>query len=116
MVRQNYAIASATGKPGWFNVGKSIAHSFGKGAENVEVRGWGINKGRQAVYDSVGNLVTSPENMGTYDFGTPLTQSHYILDIQPWLAWENSPQDTTNYLERGGSVSHTGLEFFFGQY
>ncbi|MBN2306801.1 hypothetical protein JXD20_02350 [Candidatus Peregrinibacteria bacterium] len=52
------------------------------------------------ILDNNDERVDSSENMGTFDFGTPLSAEHYILDIEPWLIWGNSPNDTTTYEDR----------------
>ncbi|MBU1017761.1 hypothetical protein KKA33_01905 [Patescibacteria group bacterium] len=63
-------------------------------------------------YDKKGNLVTSEENKGTFDFKPPTKNildpiesakslfNHYTIDVKPWLMWGNSPKDSTTYKER----------------
>ena len=88
----------------WIKIpGNAIAHNLAGAEGNVDYRGVGIRVGQQAIYDINGNLVASYENMGTYDFSrNPILNfdQHKILDIKPWIAWGNSPYDTTTQEER----------------
>ena len=57
--------------------------------------------GREAVYDKNGQLVTNEYNKGSYNYGSydkPLTK--FLVDILPWIAFGNSPEDPTNQEER----------------
>ncbi|MFH0838443.1 MAG: RHS repeat-associated core domain-containing protein [Patescibacteria group bacterium] len=114
MVMQNYAIASETGKPGWFRAGESTTHNLAGAKNNIDIRGMGINEGKQAIYDTKGNLVTSAENQGTFDFGTPGTEAHYNFDILPWVMWGNTPNDMTSSQERRNGVPLIILELLYG--
>lgn len=61
---------------------------------------------REAIYDSKGNLVTAPEDMGTYNFipsdhdGWRGFVGHILQDVIPWYRWGNSPEDTTEFIDR----------------
>jgi hypothetical protein len=83
----------------------SPAHNVGTEG-NIEYRGIAGTKreGQQVVYDINGNLVTSHENAGSYDYELPrainLYQSHLDVDVEPWLEYGNSPQDTTTKEQR----------------
>ena len=84
--------------------GDAIAHNIGTSG-NRDYRGRGYYEGMQAVYDRYGNLVTTPENMGTYDFEAPsMLNSFYIdhaeVDVNPWIIWGNSPLDKTRKKDR----------------
>ncbi len=81
--------------------GEAMAHNVGEGVSgNSDYRGIGPRAGHQAVYDSNGRLVTTPENRGTYDFAKPGSMAHLNMDVLPWIKWGNSPDDTTTPLQR----------------
>jgi RHS repeat-associated protein len=86
----------------WSSLGEAVAHNLNGESGNVDYRGIGARSGQQAIYDSSGKLVTSPENEGTYDFASPLASQldHYNMDVAPWISWGNSPKDTTTGLQR----------------
>ena len=98
-----FAIASGN----YDNLGEANCHNMGIGTYgNKDYRGKGIAEGQQAIYDTNGNLVTSPENMGTFDFGAPGTMAHKVLDVKPWIDWGNSPQDRTSMGQRMDTVEN----------
>lgn len=99
----------------WDCMGEALAHNMNGAEENIDYRGTGVYEGMQAVYNSNGQLVTNEENKGTYDFGTPLTEDHFRMDIEPWVKWGNSPQDTTAYGERSPAVHYEALEMWYGE-
>jgi len=90
---------------------------------NTDYRGLGPRTGQQAIYDSEGNLVSTPENMGTYDYESPgifTLDEHHYLDIIPWLIWGSSPLDSTTYEARvkaftGKEENLKYFEFFVGE-
>ena len=47
----------------------------------------------------------------TYDFVTPgdSIEGHWITDVNPWIRWGNSPDDTTTPQERQDAVDATTL-------
>ena len=56
----------------------------------------------EAIYNSKGELVEDPRDVGTYNF-CPSGKSmigHYIQDVRPWIRWGNSPEDTTTPWQR----------------
>ena len=56
----------------------------------------------EAIYDSNGNLVEDPRDIGTYNY-CPLVDSaigHFFVDVLPWIIWGNSADDTTTVGER----------------
>jgi RHS repeat-associated protein len=85
----------------WDNIGEAIAHNIGTSG-NVDYRGKGVRIGQQAIYNSSGNLVTSPENMGTFDFVSPIKDilGHARADLRSWLWWGNGNGDTSTRAER----------------
>ncbi|MBU0706325.1 LysM peptidoglycan-binding domain-containing protein [Patescibacteria group bacterium] len=103
------------------NIGSATCHNLGIGVYgNQDYRGTGSSEGQQAIYDANGKLVTSYENMGTYDFETPtiknLYTNHLTVDVQPWIEFGNSPFDTTTKSDRintmGASIQgRFGLEY-----
>lgn len=91
----------------------STTHNLAGASGNVDYRGIGAREGQQAVYDKDGKLVMTAENKGTYDFGLP-TESrldHKKMDIEPWLRWGNSPQDTTTAQERENAAGGKALDW-----
>jgi len=55
----------------------------------------------------VGNLVTTPENRGTYDFEPPKgpfdafnLYDQSKIDVDPWIVWGNSPLDKSTSMDR----------------
>jgi RHS repeat-associated protein len=86
----------------WNNMGESIAHNLDGASGNIDYRGKGLNIGQQAIYDQNGYLVETPENMGTYDFIPPTVSlsGHGTVDVEPWIEWGNSPQDSTSKWDR----------------
>jgi RHS repeat-associated protein len=90
---------------GWTNYGNTPTHNLDGASGNVDFRG---PNGEQAVYDGNGNLVTSEENMGTYDFYSPTISKyrHSRLDVAPWIRWGNSTQDSTSWWDRVRAFSN----------
>lgn len=85
--------------------GEAYCHNMGFGVYgNKDYRGEDISEGKQAIYDSSGQLVTTAEDMGTYDFQPPSGLSdyinHYTVDVLPWIRWGNAPQDSTTMGQR----------------
>ncbi|MEZ4513857.1 MAG: WXG100 family type VII secretion target [Chloroflexota bacterium] len=102
-------------KDEWDCADNAPAHNLKGASGNVDCRGRGSRAGQQAIYDVHGNLVTSSENVGTYDFAPPPRRSdtflhpvdsykkaeeHWKMDVEPWLKWGNSDTDTTTPEER----------------
>ncbi len=62
----------------------------------------------EAIYDASGKLITSDEDLGTYNYYPYNNDSnkfranigHFVNDVLPWLKWGNTENDTTNDLER----------------
>ena len=88
----------------WKNFGEAVAHNIAGASGNIDYRGTGPRTGQQAIYNSSGDLVTNPENEGTFDFSPPTTfwgsVKHYFMDVQPWIDYGNGPTDTTTRTER----------------
>lgn len=79
---------------------KSAFHRLGKGAEK-NVKYVSPDGRHEAVYDQNGNLVTSDENMGTYNFVGPDDGfGHFREDVAPYWLWGNTPNDGTSLLTR----------------
>jgi RHS repeat-associated protein len=92
----------------WSSKGAAIAHNLAGASGNMDYRGIGARDGQQAIYDSNGSLITSPENMGTYDFGDIKLSNigvidHVEMDLLPWIQWGNTPRDTTSASERNNA-------------
>jgi len=86
----------------WDIEGEAVAHNLAGASGNIDYRGKGSRIGQQAIYDVKGNIVLTPENMGTFDFVSPNINlhGHGVVDVEPWLKWGNSPQDSTTKWER----------------
>ena len=57
--------------------------------------------GQEVIFDRYGNIVTSPENIGTFNYGTnPMYPSHILFDVIPYYIWGNSVYDTTPFWQR----------------
>ena len=57
--------------------------------------------GQEVIFDRYGNIVTSPENIGTFNYGTdPNSKEHFYYDVLPYWIWGNSENDTTPFLYR----------------
>ena len=56
----------------------------------------------EAIYDANGNLVTSAEDVGTYNFISPNDNAigHFMVDVIPWIIYGNSEEDTTSIIQR----------------
>jgi RHS repeat-associated protein len=96
----------------WQREGIATAHNVGKRISgNKDYRGVGPRAHQQAIYDSSGRLVKTLENLGTYDFVTPAKKldipSHWVTDVNPWIEWGNSPNDTSTREERIKAICST---------
>ncbi|MGD9910490.1 MAG: RHS repeat-associated core domain-containing protein [Candidatus Izemoplasmatales bacterium] len=62
---------------------------------------------REVIYDSSGNMVTDPRDIGTYNYSPSGTFfgsiGHMAVDVVPWVLWGNSEDDDTNIFERAAS-------------
>ena len=58
--------------------------------------------GREAVFDSKGNLVTNSYNRGSFNYYSNEKEpiKKFIFDIAPWLVWGNTRDDPTVFNER----------------
>jgi len=56
----------------------------------------------EAIFDSEGDLVTAPEDYGTYNFSSPNEDpvGHFYMDVLPWLVWGNEENDSTTASKR----------------
>jgi hypothetical protein len=78
---------------------KSIYHRMGP--DNEDNKKYVSPDGQcEAVYDKNGNLVTNPENVGTYNFYPPNNGlGHFLADVLPYYFFGNSGYDTTTQLD-----------------
>jgi hypothetical protein len=101
--RFNEQVSYEVAKETWDGSVPAGLHQWGAdGKENQKFVSSG-GKHSENVFDSNGNLVTDPENMGTYNFFSPSGPSgllHLRYDVNPYLKWGNSPEDTTTQQER----------------
>ncbi len=58
--------------------------------------------GTEVVVDPNGNMVTSPENQGSFNYYHPEKRplAHYMADIKPWIEFGNHPNDKTSKSQR----------------
>lgn len=102
------------------NLGVAAVHNFDTSG-NEDWRGLldGPYEGWQIVTAPNGTIVTSPENIGTFDFRPPpeggITElgghmfgGHLQFDITPWLEWGNLPQDSTTRERRLEALNSMG--------
>jgi len=56
----------------------------------------------EAIYDSNGNIVKDPRDIGTYNYFNPDKNKvlHGIFDVVPWIICGNSNDDTTTIFQR----------------
>ena len=56
----------------------------------------------EVIFDAQGNIVTAPEDYGTYNYANPSKDpvGHFYKDVLPWLIWGNDERDTTNMDQR----------------
>jgi len=109
----------------WDSKGETGTHNVNADG-NIDYRGLSDQEGQQAIYDSNGNLVLTPENMGTYDYEEPTIQNNYYrnhaeADVRPWIEWGNSPQDKTTKRNRICAMSKSrsgrlGLDYLNYKY
>lgn len=94
---------------GWDNRVASDCHQFtSKDKSNSK---WVSQDGRfEAIFDKLGNLVTAPEDFGTFNFADPNSNplGHFVKDVLPWLAYGNSADDSTTVAQRFNSFFVNG--------
>lgn len=57
--------------------------------------------GQEVIFDKDGNIVTSPENGGTKNYGpNPASPEHGFYDVLPYWMWGNSEDDSTPFWNR----------------
>ena len=56
----------------------------------------------EVIYNSKGERVDDPRDIGTYNFASPDTDpiGHFFKDVYPWIKYGNSENDTTSATER----------------
>ena len=90
----------------------AIAHNLNGESGNMDCRGkvGTPREHQQMIVAPNGMIVTSPENMGTYDFVPPHGiingVGHFGVDVFPWIIWGNSENDTTSGRERFGALMY----------
>ena len=86
---------------GWDNGVASDCHQFtSKDKSNTK---WVSKDGRlEVIFDKNGKIVTDPADYGTFNFADPNRDplGHLMKDVIPWLAYGNSPEDTTTVAQR----------------
>ena len=105
-------------EPGhWDCKQNAIAHNLNGDSGNMDCRGkvGTPREHQQMVVAPDGMIVTSDENMGTYDFVSPhgfiKTIFHGAADTVPWIIWGNSPYDKTGVRERMAGLIKGFLEY-----
>ena len=87
------------------------AHNVGTSG-NIEYRGVDKRSGQQIIFDKDGNIVTTPENKGTYDYIIPKFGSygdHNRYDVNPWIKYGNSANDTTTSQQRRDGLRESSV-------
>ncbi len=56
----------------------------------------------EVIFNSEGDVVTAPEDEGTYNFADPNTDpiGHFNKDVLPWIIWGNEETDSTDMSAR----------------
>ena len=85
----------AMSTPGADNSISAACHQFtAKDGSNTKVC-W--PNGKEGIYDSDGNLVTNPKDIGTYNYSVPIdtwsSVKHGVLDVAPWVIFGNNDND-----------------------
>ena len=80
----------------------AACHQFtAKNGPNVKVC-W--PDGKEGIYDSVGNKVIDPRDIGTYNYFVPNSMKgvigHAFKDVLPWVFFGNSDEDTSWMYQR----------------
>ena len=98
-------------KNSWEGGKVAPAHNVGTSG-NIEYRGIGNRTGQQIIFDKNGNIVTTPENKGTYDYVVPKVKvtspldtykslkNHNLYDVNPWIKYGNSAKDKSTKQQR----------------
>ncbi len=84
--------------------GRALCHQNTALAKGPNVKYLSGDGHREVIYDADGNMVTAPEDMGTYNGSPPNgfigSIGHFFADMLPWYLWGNSPDDSTTTVER----------------
>ena len=97
----------------------AIAHNLNGESGNMDCRGkvGTPREHQQMIVAPNGMIVTSPENMGTYDFVPPHGiingAGHFGVDVFPWIIWGNNPIDQTDVIDRGLAVSKGSAKYLY---
>lgn len=92
---------------GWKDNVAANCHQFSATGNNVNSKFVSPDGTREVIYDTAGNIVTDPRDIGTYNY-CPSDQGnkiiagvgHLFMDVLPWYVWGNSEDDSTNMMER----------------
>ncbi len=86
---------------GWSDKVASDCHQF-TSPDKSHVKFVSPNGKYEVIFDADGNVVTAPEDYGTYNFADPETDpiGHFYEDVLPWLMWGNSEDDSTDPQQR----------------
>lgn len=94
---------TAANEAGWDSGVAANAHQF-SAVDGENVKFVDPDGKREVIFDSSGNMVTDPRDIGTYNFcpsgGFVGSAGHFVKDILPWIVWGNTPDDTTTVVER----------------
>jgi RHS repeat-associated protein len=81
---------------------KNIYHN--QGSETWNIKFVSSDWHKEVVYDKNGDIVTSDENLWTYNFFSPNTEEekylHWEYDVKPYHLWGNTPNDKTSAISR----------------
>ncbi|MDX9808501.1 MAG: RHS repeat-associated core domain-containing protein [Acholeplasma sp.] len=84
---------------GW-KIGDPRYHRFSD-SKNIK---WVSSDGhKEIIFDSAGNIVDDPRDIGTYNFipnSIAFGVGHGIVDVLPWILWGNNSKDSTTFFDR----------------
>ena len=107
-------------KDWWIKEEPAIAHNLNGEKGNVSYRGrkGTPREGQQIVLNPCGQIVTTPENIGTPDFFSPdgivSGFGHMFFDVLPWLLLGNNQHDKTTVRIRTTALIK-GLTHYLGR-
>lgn len=96
-------------KLGWNGNTSSVCHQFTSKAKTN--RKFVSPDGKlEAIFNSAGKIVTSPEDRGSFNLASPINDplGHFVKDVMPWIAYGNSPDDSTSVAQRLKAFSVDG--------
>ena len=86
---------------GWDGSVRSDCHQF-TSPDRSNVKYVSPDGKLEVIFSSDGQVVTSSEDYGTYNFSDPSSDpiGHFYQDVLPWLIWGNDENDSTDLRQR----------------